>query len=406
MSTMIQGLLDQRNTLWEQAKTLLDAAEAEGRALSGEDEKTWNDLTGEIDRLDAQRKSIEAQQTRAAEVSKALEASGTKPGGQRGGDPDLEENLRRFLRGEVRSVSVANTKRVPMDMRTLKEATKATGGATVPETFVDQLYVHLVEMSAILDAGATVFNTASGEPMVFPKTKAYGTAPGIVAEAAKIPERDATFDQLRLSAYKYAELVQVSRELVDDTAVDLLGFIAMEAGWALGNALGADLIGGTGTGKPAGLVPAITAGVTGTGATGVFTLDELIDLQFSVIAPYRKRSSCGWLMADTTVGAVRKLKATDGSYLWEPSQQVGTPDRLLGFPVNTDPFVDAVGAGKKSVLFGAFNAYYVRLAGGLRFERSDEFAFDEDVVTFKAVLRADGGLIDDTGAIKAFTGKA
>jgi HK97 family phage major capsid protein len=84
----------------------------------------------------------------------------------------------------------------------------------------------------------------------------------------------------------------------------------------------------------------------------------------------------------------------------------GQPDTILGKPVLTDPNVASVGLSAKSVVFGDFSQYFVRLAGGVRFERSDEFAFGNDLVTFRALMRADAALVDLTGAIKVFQGGA
>jgi HK97 family phage major capsid protein len=60
----------------------------------------------------------------------------------------------------------------------------------------------------------------------------------------------------------------------------------------------------------------------------------------------------------------------------------------------------------KSIAFGDFSQYFVRLVGGVRFERSDDFAFGSDLVTFRAILRGDGTLVDRTGAIKMYQGAA
>jgi HK97 family phage major capsid protein len=136
------------------------------------------------------------------------------------------------------------------------------------------------------------------------------------------------------------------------------------------------------------------------------TADNLIDLYYSVIPQYRNSPSCMWMMADTTVAQVRKLKDTQNRYLWEPSLQLGVPDSFLGKPVITDYNVAAVALGAKSVLFGDFSTYFVRFAGGARFERSDEYAFNTDMVTFRALMRADGNLVDRTGSVKYFAGGA
>ena len=221
-------------------------------------------------------------------------------------------------------------------------------------------------------------------------------------------ESDPAFGQASLGAYKYAVLNQVSNELITDTAIDLLGFLARQAGRAVGNAFGAHAITGTGSSQPAGIVTGATLGVTGatTGVSGLFTADELIDLYYSVIAPYRNSPSCAWLMRDATVGRVRKLKDTTNQYLWQPSIQVGAPDALLGKPIYTDPNVAAVATSAKSVLFGDISAYVVRSVNSIRFERSDEYAFNQDLVTFRTIWRADGVLVDQTGAVKYYAGAA
>jgi HK97 family phage major capsid protein len=125
-----------------------------------------------------------------------------------------------------------------------------------------------------------------------------------------------------------------------------------------------------------------------------------------VIAPYRNSPACAWLMRDATIATVRKLKDSQNQYLWQPSMQIGAPDVLLGKPVFTDPNVAATATSAKSVIFGDMSAYYVRIAGGIRFERSDDFAFQSDLVTFRCIVRGDGILADQTGAVKVFAGGA
>jgi HK97 family phage major capsid protein len=228
-----------------------------------------------------------------------------------------------------------------------------------------------------------------------------------VAEGDPITESEPVFGQVELGAYKYGALIQISRELLDDTGVDLEGYLAMQAGRALGNAFGAHAITGSGTNQPNGVVTGATLGKTGaTGVSGAFSSDDLIDLFFSVIAPYRKSPAATWMMADSSIANARKLKDTTGQYIWQPGLQAGVPDTILGKPVLTEPNIASVATSAKSVVFGDMSQYFVRLAGGIRFERSDDFAFDTDLVTFRALMRADGALVDLTGAVKYFAGGA
>lgn len=404
MSEYIKRLQERRANIWEQAKALLDAAENDKRDLTAEEETSYQALNTDLDAIDARVKDMTAAEQRSKDAEEAFAALLAKPQtGKRQASEDDSE-LRRFARGELRSIEVKPEGRV--NYRDLTKGTATAGGNTVPTSFYNQLIAHLIEVSGVMMAGPTVLNTASGESIEVPTTTAHSTA-AITAEAAAIAESDPAFAKRTLGAYKYGTLIQVATELLTDTGVDLEGYLSMQAGRALGNAFGAHAITGTGSGQPTGVVTSASTGVTGgTGVVGAFTADNLIDLFFSVIAPYRNSSSCSWLMRDATLASVRKLKDTQGQYLWQPSIQVGAPDTLLGKPVYTDPNVAAVATSAKSVIFGDFAAYFVRMAGGVRFERSDEFAFNSDLTTFRALLRADGLTVDQTGALKVFAGAA
>lgn len=402
MSVMVKTILESRANVWEQAKALLDAAEAEGRALTAEEQHSFDAMDSDLTRLDEQRASVEAAEQRAKDAEEALRGAGVVSEPVTG-ESGVGESLRAFLRGERRSFDT-NEGLPPVNFRDLAKGTATAGGNTVPTSFRNQLLEHMIDSSAVLSAGATVLNTSSGETIEIPVTTSFSSA-ALKAEAAALDESDPAFAKRSLGAYKYGLLMQVSRELIDDTAVDLLGFLARQAGRACGNALGADLVTGNALSKPSGIVQTASTGKTGSNSVaGVFTSDDLIDLQFSVIAPYRNSRSCAWIMKDSTLAAVRKLKDKDDQYLWQPSIQLGVPDMLLGKPVYTDPNVAAVAAGAKSVIFGDISAYFVRLAGGVRFERSDEYAFNADLVTFRAVVRGDGILADQSGAVKVFVG--
>ena len=130
-------------------------------------------------------------------------------------------------------------------------------------------------------------------------------------------------------------MLQVSRELLTDTGVDLDGYLARSVGRALGNAFGSDMVLGGGTTAPRGIALDAGAGVTGPAGTTVTFgtqstvgqgFDLIISLYHSVISPYRSSPSCAFVMNDTTASLVRRIKTTDGFYVWQPSVQVGAPD--------------------------------------------------------------------------------
>ena len=400
---MAQMLLEQRKKLESQFKEILERAESGKRDLSAEEGVQLDKISGDMDALKVRSDQLVKFDQDQRDMEAALAAVGHTGDENRGGGQDLVEQFRSLANRSRQEVTFIPTRE---ELRALSKGTASAGGNTVPVTFIGRLLEHMIETATLLRAGATTITTASGENMDMPVTLTHGTA-ALVAEAGTIAQADPTFGKRTLGSFKYGELILVPNELLTDTAVDLDGYLARMAGRAVGNALGAHLITGTGSGQPTGLFTSTTLGATSpTGTTGAPNFDTMIDLLYSVTGPYRNSPDAAWLIKDTTAGGLRKLKDSSGRYLWEPSVVPGTPDTILGHPVLTDPNVAATALNAKSVAFGDLSAYMVRLVNSIRFERSDDFKFDADVVAFRCLIRGDGLLLDQTGAVKHIVGAA
>jgi HK97 family phage major capsid protein len=415
MSEITKQLRDRRLNVWEQAKAVAAAAADQNRAFSAEEQGTWDALNGELDQLDKRIKSALETEQRSKDADDAFNRIQGRPvdrGSGSGKSADdgtsMEAQLRSFLRGEQGAPRAFEVKpQSRLDLRALSTSATGAGGNLLPTSFYNRLVAHLIEVSGVMQTNPTVLNTTGGENLQIPKTTSHSTATS-AAQATTLPSSDPAFGLATLGAYKYGILLQVSRELIDDEGVDLEGYLAMQVGRALGNKFGADLVTGTGTSQPTGFMTSATVGVTGTttGKSGVPVYGDLVDLQYSVIAPYRQSRSCYWIMRDATVGALRKITDTTGQPIWQPSIQIGAPDILLGKPLVSDPFMPAVATGAKAIAFGDFSQFFVRMVGGIRFERSDDFLFGSDMVAFRGILRGDGALVDLTGAIKTLQATA
>jgi HK97 family phage major capsid protein len=267
---------------------------------------------------------------------------------------------------------------------------------------------HLVETSALMRAGATVVTTQTGENLVVPRSTGFVTS-AITAEGAQITESDPTLGTVTLGAYKYANYFEVSQELANDSPVNLLDFLARQAALSLGlgaTGYGDDLINGAGTTEPRGLLLDAGTGVTGPTGTGT-TLgtqgtvnqgtDALWNLIGSVAEPYAESDSAAFLMRNASNVTVRKLRDTSG----QPVNGLTDRRSILGYPVYVDPFMPAMANTAESIAFGAMDRYFVRIVNGIRFERSDEFRFQNDLIAFRCIVRLDGALID-TNAVKTF----
>lgn len=401
--SFLQNLVDQRAAAWERAKQIMDAAAAESRDLTAEEAANLDAINADLDAKDKRIAAVTAAERRAREADAARAALDAVARPEPAPVQSAEETaLRAVIAGERRGFESRPT----LSPTEVRDVTKGSTGAPVPTSFYDRIMVHLVQVGPMWDE-ATVIRTDGGEAMQFPRTTAHSTA-AIISEGGTVTESDPTFGaMISLGAYKYGFSVQLSSELLADSGVDIVSYVADQAGIALAVATNTHFTTGTGSSQPRGIVTAATVGVTGgTGVTGAFTADNLIDLLYSVNATYRRQPGCQWQARDAALAAIRKLKDSQNRYLWEPAYQAGQPDRLLGFPILSNPDVPAPAISAKSVLFGVVPRYAIRVAGPIRFERSDEFAFQNDLVTFRALLRADGNLLDQTGAVKVFQGGA
>jgi HK97 family phage major capsid protein len=269
---------------------------------------------------------------------------------------------------------------------------------------------HPVETSALMRAGATVVTTETGENLVVPRSTGFVTT-NLIAEGASITESDPTLGTVTLGAYKYANYFEISQELANDTPTNLLSFLARQAALSLGlgsSGYGNHLINGTGSGQPRGLLldaatgvtgPAGTAAGLGTQGTANQGTDALWNLVGSVFEPYAEDPSAAFLMRNAVNVGIRKLKDTSA----QPVQGLTDRRSLLGYPVFTDPFMPAAANAAEYIAFGAMDRYFIRIVNGIRFERSDEFRFQNDLIAFRCIVRLDGAVID-TAAVKTFVG--
>jgi len=394
MSEYIAELSEQRAKAWEQAKALLDVATNEKRDLSAEEAQTFDRINADIDTKDSRIKAIIDTEQRDRDIQESRARLGVPPNlGGAAADLDIDDaTVRRLLSGEQRTAKFE------------KRAITKGSATLVPSSVYDRVVEHLVQANVVRNY-ATVLTTASGEALAIPKSTAFSTA-SIVGEAAQASASDPTLGTATLNAYKYVVLVQMSNELAQDSSVDVAGFLARQAGMAIGVATRGHMTTGDGSSKPYGIVTNSTTGVTGaTSVSGAFTADNLIDLNYSVSSTYKAQPGCGWMMNSTAMSAARKLKDTTNQYLFAPGLN-GVADTLLGFPVYINDSMASPATSAKSVLFGHLPSYFIREVNGIEVAVSDDFAFDYSVRTFRVSLRTDGVLVDQTGAVKNFVGGA
>jgi HK97 family phage major capsid protein len=378
-----------RQRAWEEAKSLLDAAASEKRDLSAEENEKYNRINADLDQRAKVIETIKAdteREFRALEAMRGLENQ-ARPTGEVKKDNSDVDAIRSLARGDIRSFEFEK-----------RDVSTSSTGSPVPTSFYNQV-IDLARLVGPMLETSTILNTQGGENLQIPSLSAYSTGT-VTAEAGVIGESDPVFNSfVTLSAYKYSFLTQVSRELIEDAGVDILGFLAQQTGNAMGFAINNALTVGTGTTQPNGIVSRAGSAVTGTSLNP--TADNIIDLVYNLDGAARRLPGVGFQMNGASIANVRKLKDGSGQYLFSPSLSAEARDLLLGHPIYENPAMASAASAVKPVIFGHLPSYYVRQVGGLRLDRSDDFAFSNDLVTFRATFRVDGNLIQ-TSHVKYF----
>lgn len=312
-----------------------------------------------------------------------------------GGDASaLEPELRSILRrGHVDT----------SELRTQTAGTTTAGGYTVPTELADFIIKAMKFTGPMYDPGVTSeLTTSGGNPFKVPTVDDTAKSAGAHTEGAALTDdgsEDATFGQKSLDAYVFdTEFLKVSMELIADSAFPIESFIGGLLGERLGRVANVQLTTGSGSSAPNGIVTAASTGVTAASATAI-TWDELIDLEHSVDRAYREAGECAYMLHDSVLKVIRKLKDSEGRYIWQMGDvQKGIPGSLNGhrYHVN-NAMASALAISAKTVLFGNLKKYYVRKVGapmvGVLKER-----FWPDV-GMAGLIRFDGEL-GDTGAVK------
>ena len=394
-----QKAVDQKNGLFHQMKELVDSAESRG-SWSGEDEAKFTELNKAYEA----REAVSALETREQAVKASIASAAINfDAASADNESDI---LRKMALGEIRSHMFESRVLAPTN------ASNNTSTTPIPTSFFNQIVTLARLVNPLLDL-ATVINTTSGEPLQLPSQSSFSTAT-IKAAGSSITASDPGFNVFTtLNSYKYSFITQVANELLKDTSVDLIGYLASQAGNAFGYALGQDFINGTGGGTaPTGILTsaatgvvggASTTAVSGPSAVGGFTADNIFDLIYSVDGALRQLPTFGILANASSIGAMRKLKDGYGRFIFEPAQVQGKRDLVGGVTVYETPAMPSIGSGSASLVAGDLKAYYVRNVNGLQVDRSDDYAFGSDLATFRYLWRADGALIEKTH-MKLFKG--
>lgn len=387
----IKELFAKRANLWENAKDFLNTHQDENGLMSAEDAATYDKMEADIQNYTAQIERMERQSQIDAQMSAwngspliGAPGAGTRQPEARTGiaSDNYAEDYNCYLRGRALVHNV------------MSEGVDANGGYLVPTEFERQIVTALDENNVIRSV-ANVIKTAAERKI---PVAASHVAAQWTAENGAYTESNPTFAQKAIDAYKETALAKVSIELLQDSMFSVEAYLANEFGRAFGILEEEAFCVGTGTGQPTGIFNAYDddAPVGGeinviTGTSGAVKGDDLISLIYALKAPYRKNAK--FLMKDSSVAEIRKLKDGNGVYMWQPSLQAGQPDKLLGYDLLTSAYAPEIAANALPVAFGDFHSYWISDRSGITIQRLNELYSANGQVGFIATKRCDGKTI-------------
>ena len=378
----IVEMREKRTKLWATMEGFLETHRNDMGVLSTEDDAVYANMEKEFEALSNEIRRQERRDAHEAELSKPVNRPITekpatpKADGVGRASNAYKEDFGLHLRGKSLVHNVLST------------TPDEDGGFLVPLEFEREIVKALDEENVIRRLAKVV--TTHHERKI-PVALGHSVAQWTTENSA-YTESNPTFGQKQIDAYKLTDLCRVSVELLKDSTFDIEAYLRQEFARAFGIAEEEAFCIGNGTTQPTGIFTANggTVGVTAASATAI-TVDEIISLVHALKAPSRKNAK--FLMNDATVALLRKLKDQNGQYLWQPSVQAGTPDRLLGYEIYTSPYVPVAEAGALTIAFGDFKNYWIGDRAGRTVQRLNELYATNGQIGYVATERVDGKVI-------------
>jgi HK97 family phage major capsid protein len=310
----LAALREQRNLKAKEANGINNRYAADVR-MSATDGEKLDAILAEIEAIDGDiarenRRAQLAQESPEAQHAAALNAATKEPGKQ----SEESKALRAFLAGGLMNMDDADRRRMlarqTPDIRNAMSTTTTTeGGFTVATEYQKSLEIAMKAFGGMRQVAHRI-QTGTGAAMNFPATDPTSEEGEIVGQNAAVNGQDTVFSNLSLAVWKYSsKKIALPFELVQDSFIDIEAYIQSLLAMRLARVQNRHFTVGDGSTQPNGIVTASSVGKAGaTGQTATILYDDLVDLEHSVDPAYRSMPGVGYMMHDTSVRALRKIK--------------------------------------------------------------------------------------------------
>lgn len=374
----LKELNETRDQKMSEMMALVEGAKNETRAMTDEENVKFNALEKEINSIDL---SIDAEKrAKELEIKK-----GTEMKKEETKNTQEEMEIRAFeqaLRNgdfEVRSGEI--------------NFTKGNNGVIVPQSIANRIITEIVNLSPIVER-ATRYNV-NGKliiPYYGDDENGHNITVGFYDEFDDAVADAGKFGKIELNDYIAMALTLVSKELINNSAFDVVSFIVSQVAKKLAEFLENQLINGT-SGKCQGAV-STTNTLTAASATAV-SVDDLIKLQAKIKTPYQK-NAC-WTMNKETFTALCLLKDGNQRPLVMPDYSTQFPYVMLGKPVYVSDNMPQIATGAKTVLYGDYSAMALKFSQNIEMTILREKYITQHAIGVHASLEMDCKVQDSQG---------
>jgi HK97 family phage major capsid protein len=192
--------------------------------------------------------------------------------------------------------------------RAQAKGTDSAGGYLTPEHWSSDVIERMVSFGGMLE-NSYIMQTSDGNTTNLPTSDDTSNVATIIAENAAASDTNITFGEKTIGSFEYTTgFFKVPRMLLRDSVVDIPALIAKNSATRFGRGLNAHFTNGTGSGQPEGLITGLVAasGTTTSAGTAAVTVDEIINLIYSLDPAYRQNAK--FMMNDATLGYIRKVE--------------------------------------------------------------------------------------------------
>lgn len=404
----LHELKQKHNTIAADMRALHDKI---GENTWTEEQRTkWNKAKSELDGLDAQiAREEELRRQDQAYVDDNEQEQRQQQ--QNNGDPTVQAQEKRvaafdrFLRNGFAELT-SEERQALKELRAQGTSQDDKGGYTVPKVMLNKIVDSMKAYGGIASV-AQILTTSDGQTITWSTSDGTAEEGELLAENTAVSEGDVTFGTASLGAKKLSsKIIKVSNELLQDSGVDIEGYLAARIAQRLGRGEAKYLVQGSGAGtplQPKGLEASVT-GTTNTAAVDKFTWQELLTLKHSIDPAYRNGGTFRLVFNDNTLKMLSEMEDAQKRPLWLPEIVGVAPATVLNIPYVIDPAISDIGKGKKFIYCGDFNRFIVRRVSYMTLKRLVERYAEYDQTAFVAFHRFDC-VLEDTAAIKALVGK-